>query len=144
MVSKMRFKTTFFLLLIHATVFSFALFAQNMSGSITGIVQDTSGAVILGARATLINQEQGVTARQTITNEEGIYLFAALSPAVYTVMVELPGFKSTKRRTSNCSSMMRWVCLPQFLKWVRKRRPFLLKRNPIHSERFRPNAPVLL
>ena len=39
--------------------------AQNTSGSITGVVQDASGAVIPGAQVTLINQEQGVTARDT-------------------------------------------------------------------------------
>ena len=67
------------------------LLAQNTSGSITGVVQDASGAVIPGAQVTLINQEQGVTARDTITNEAGIYLFSALAAATYTVTVELPG-----------------------------------------------------
>jgi hypothetical protein len=64
MVSKSTYKTIFFLLLINATAYSFTLFAQNTSGSITGVVQDKSGAVISGARATLINQEQAVIARQ--------------------------------------------------------------------------------
>ena len=68
-----------------------SLMAQNTSGSITGVVQDASGAVIPGAQATLMNQEQGVTARDTITNEAGIYLFSALPAATYTVTVELPG-----------------------------------------------------
>ena len=74
-----------------------SLMAQNTSGSITGVVQDASGAVIPGAQATLINQEQGVTARDTITNEAGIYLFSALPAATYTVTVELPGFKTYKK-----------------------------------------------
>src|SRR5437867_4088616 len=73
------------------------LIAQNTSGSITGVVQDASGAVIPGAQVTLINQEQGVTARDTITNEAGIYLFSALPAATYTVSVELPGFKTYKK-----------------------------------------------
>ena len=73
------------------------LIAQNTSGSITGVVQDASGAVIPGAQVTLINQEQGVTARDTITNEAGIYLFSALAAATYTVTVELPGSRHTKR-----------------------------------------------
>src|SRR6059036_552094 len=73
------------------------LIAQNTSGSITGVVQDASGAVIPGAQVTLINQEQGVTARDTITNEAGIYLFSALPAATYTVTVELAGFKTYKK-----------------------------------------------
>jgi len=60
-------------------------------------VQDTQGAIIPGAQVTLINQDQGVEARQTITNEAGIYLFSALPAATYTVTVELPGFKTYKK-----------------------------------------------
>src|SRR5205823_13787370 len=74
-----------------------SLMAQDTSGSITGVVQDASGAVIPVAQVTLINQEQGVTARDTITNEAGIYLFSALPAATYTVTVELPGFKTYKK-----------------------------------------------
>src|SRR5437867_2156254 len=73
------------------------LIAQNTSGSITGVVQDASGAVIPGAQVTLINQEQGVTARDTIPNEAGSYLFSALPAETYTVTVELPGFKTYKK-----------------------------------------------
>src|SRR5262250_1586659 len=77
--------------------FSGGLIAQNTSGSITGVVQDASGAVIPGATVTLINQDQGQTARTTVTNEAGIYVFSALSAATYTVTVELPGFKTYKK-----------------------------------------------
>src|SRR3989442_989028 len=73
------------------------LLAQNTSGSITGVVQDASGAVIPGAQVSLINQEQGVSARETITNEAGIYLFSALPAATYTITAELPGFKTYKK-----------------------------------------------
>src|SRR5437899_11501988 len=44
-----------------------------------------------------MNQEQGVTVRDTITNEAGIYLFSALPVATYTVTVALPGLKTYKR-----------------------------------------------
>src|SRR5207237_2112220 len=78
-------------------VMSIPLIAQNTSGSIAGVVQDATGAVIPGATATLINQDQGAQTRQTITNEAGIYLFSALPAATYTVSVELPGFKTYKK-----------------------------------------------
>ena len=71
--------------------------AQNTSGSITGVVQDVSGAVIPGAQVSLTNQDQGVMFQQTITNEAGLYLFSALPAATYTVTVELPGFKAYKK-----------------------------------------------
>src|SRR5215813_6964801 len=93
MHSRSRARTTFCLLFISLFAFNFSVFAQNTSGSITGVVQDASGAVIPGAQVTLINQEQGVTFQQTITNEAGIYLLSPLPAATYTVTVELPGFK---------------------------------------------------
>ncbi|MBI2149760.1 MAG: carboxypeptidase regulatory-like domain-containing protein, partial [Acidobacteria bacterium] len=85
------------LALVGLLTFNAPLSAQNLSGSITGVVQDATGAVIPGAQVTLINQEQGVSARETITNEAGIYLFSALGAATYTVSVELPGFKTYKK-----------------------------------------------
>ena len=76
---------------------SFPLLAQNTSGSITGVVQDASGAVIPGATVSLFNQDQGAAARTTITNEAGIYLFGALPAATFTITAELPGFKTYKK-----------------------------------------------
>src|SRR5437870_11718808 len=66
--------------LIFFSLFAFnsSLLAQNTSGSITGVVQDATGAVIPGATVSLINQEQGTAARTTVTNEAGNYLFSAL------------------------------------------------------------------
>jgi hypothetical protein len=84
------------LLVIATFLVSSPLNAQNTSGSITGTVQDATGAVIPGAQVSLINQDQGVT-QQTITNEAGIYVFSALPAANYTVSVELPGFKTYKK-----------------------------------------------
>jgi hypothetical protein len=75
-----------------------SLMAQISSGSIGGSVQDASRAVIPGAQVTLVNQDQGVQARQTITNEVGIFLFSALPAATYTITVELPGFKVYTQR----------------------------------------------
>ena len=95
--SKRPRATLCLLFTISLFAFNFSVFAQNTSGSITGVVQDGSGAVIPGAQIKLVNQEQGVTARETITNEAGIYLFSALPAATYTVTAELPGFKTYKK-----------------------------------------------
>src|SRR5262249_4013664 len=88
-------RTILCLLVICVSVFPVS--GQNTSVSIPGVVQDTSGAVIPGVQVKLINQEQAVTARETITNEAGIYLFSALPAATYTVTAELPGFKNYKK-----------------------------------------------
>src|SRR5213595_1836100 len=77
---------------------SLPLLAQNLSGSITGIVQDATGAVIPGVQVSLANQEQSAASRQTVTNEAGIYLFSALPAATYTVTAELPGFKKYNKK----------------------------------------------
>src|SRR6266446_1948025 len=84
------------LLLIAVCLVNSPLIAQNTSGSITGSVQDATGAVIPGAQVSLLNQDQGVTS-QTITNEAGIYVFTALPASTYTVSVELAGFKTYKK-----------------------------------------------
>src|SRR6516162_11684890 len=98
MLSPLKEIRTMVCALICLFALSTSLFAQNTSGSITGSVQDASGAVIPGAQVKLTNQDQGVTTQQTITNEAGLYLFSALSAANYTVTVELPGFKTYTKK----------------------------------------------
>ncbi len=82
---------------IHTFAATLPLFAQGTSGSITGVVQDATGALIPGVQVVLINQEQGAASRQTVTNEVGIYLFSALPAATYTITGELSGFKKYKK-----------------------------------------------
>src|SRR5438093_2134798 len=93
--------TRFCVCILTAVVCLFAsgtrLLAQNTSGSITGVVQDAQGAVIPGVQVTLTNQDQGLQARQALTNEVGIFLFTALPSATYTVTAELVGFKTYRK-----------------------------------------------
>ena len=67
--------------------------AQQSSGSISGVVQDSQGAVVPGATVTLLNQAQGAVARQLQTTAEGYFFFTPVIPGTYTVSVEAPGFK---------------------------------------------------
>src|SRR5688572_9941317 len=62
-------------------------------GEITGVVRDTSGAVIPGATVTVINPSTNFT-RTAITNEAGVYSFPALQPGRYNLKVEMPGFRT--------------------------------------------------
>jgi len=71
--------------------------AQNITGTLTGIVTDSSGAVIPGAQVVLTNQATG--GRQTsTTNDAGIFLFASILPGTYSVEISMGGFKSYQVR----------------------------------------------
>ncbi len=68
-----------------------AAFAQIDTGSIVGTVRDPSGAAIPKAVVTATNTATNV-ALTTSTNAAGDYLFAALTPGVYSVKATAPGF----------------------------------------------------
>ncbi|MBY0375383.1 MAG: carboxypeptidase-like regulatory domain-containing protein, partial [Bryobacteraceae bacterium] len=72
-----------------------AAFAQLSSASITGIVRDSSGAVISSAKLTLRNAGTGVE-RTTVSNASGNFLFLNLNPGRYTMETNLSGFKSSR------------------------------------------------
>ena len=68
-------------------------FAQQAGlGSITGVVQDASGAVVPAAKVTVANESKGIS-RNLETNADGIFSAPSLVPSPgYTVKVETPGF----------------------------------------------------
>jgi Carboxypeptidase regulatory-like domain len=67
--------------------------AQNILGSITGLVQDPSGAVVPAAKITALNQETGVRYPATAT-AAGVYVIPQVPMGRYTVTVEATGFKT--------------------------------------------------
>src|SRR5579872_2587097 len=67
--------------------------AQVYTTSVTGIVQDPSGAVIPGAKVTVTDMEKGFTF-STTTNGIGIYRFPNLTPSTYKLSVEAQGFQT--------------------------------------------------
>src|SRR5579872_897270 len=66
--------------------------AQTNRGSITGTVTDPSKAVVSGASVTVTNSGTNEK-RHVTTSEIGTYAVVDLEPVVYTVEVELQGFK---------------------------------------------------
>ncbi len=70
--------------------------AQTSTSAISGIVSDSSGAAVSGAKVTLENEATGVTNRQE-TNEAGSYSFPALPAGSYSVTVEMQGFRKARR-----------------------------------------------
>lgn len=73
---------------------STSLIAQ-VSGSISGTVLDTSGAVIPNAKISLVN-EASREIRTSTANESGYFTFSAVVPGSYTLTVESPSFKVWK------------------------------------------------
>lgn len=70
--------------------------AQQILGSVTGSVQDGSGASIVGAEITLTNNGTGAQ-RAGATDEGGNFRFLLLPPGVYTVQATTPGFRTFRR-----------------------------------------------
>ena len=68
------------------------LLGQASTGTITGTVQDPTGAVVPGATVTLSNPETGLE-RDATTSANGDYTFVFLQPATYAVEVEAPGMQ---------------------------------------------------
>ena len=66
--------------------------AQVESGKVLGEVQDSTGAMVKGAKVTVINVDTGVT-HEVTTGAGGEYVVTELRPGSYTVSVEMEGFK---------------------------------------------------
>lgn len=86
----------FFTLLLSAT-FSIQLQAQLTRGSISGTVQDESGATVPGATVKVTAVGTNVS-RDTTTNEDGFYRVSALEPDTYIVRIEKSGFSTAENR----------------------------------------------
>ena len=71
--------------------------AQVDQGSITGVVQDSTGAVVPNAVVKLLNTDQGISL-ETKTGDSGIYTFSPVRIGHYTVTVSAPGFSATTQQ----------------------------------------------
>jgi hypothetical protein len=74
-----------------------ASIAQSDRGTITGTISDPTGAVIPGASVVATNGETAAK-YETISTETGNYTLPQLPPGVYSMAVELPGFKKYVRQ----------------------------------------------
>ena len=74
-------------------MFSIAASAQTSNASVSGFVQDPSGAYIPGVSIKATNSQTGVVTA-TITNESGTYNIPSLLPGTYRLTAELPGFRT--------------------------------------------------
>ncbi len=89
---KVRMFTCLLVVLLGAA----CLFAQNESGTLTGVVTDNTGAVVAGAAVTVVNSKTGVR-RDVKSNGEGTYTVPFLSPGQYDATVQEEGFRAESR-----------------------------------------------
>src|SRR5690348_16625580 len=77
-------------------LFAARLFAQSITGTILGTVQDPSGSMVAGAKVTVTNTGTNQSST-TATNGLGYYEIPYLKPGEYKLQVSSPGFKTTDR-----------------------------------------------
>jgi hypothetical protein len=70
--------------------------AQN-TGSISGVVKDSSGGVLPGADVVVTNTQTGVEQR-TVSSADGKYQFPSVVPGTYTTAAEMSGFKKNSTK----------------------------------------------
>lgn len=68
--------------------------AQELAGTITGIVTDPSGAVIPNAKVVIAQNGVNGASRAVETNSSGSYTATNLAPGNYTITVTAPGFET--------------------------------------------------
>src|ERR1044071_806140 len=90
----------FALMLIAA---SLPVLAQNISGSLSGTVQDSSGAAFAAAEVRVSNTGTGFL-RVTKTNTEGFFSFPDLTPGTYNLEIKADGFKHYRQENIEINS----------------------------------------
>jgi hypothetical protein len=93
-----QFRTAFICLLTVCLLCGLQVSAQVNTGTLSGQVEDASGAVVPGATLTVAEQTIGYS-RQVKTDSDGNYMFPELPIGQYTVTVESNGFE-TQRGTA--------------------------------------------
>jgi len=84
-------------IVVYAWMIAPALLAQVDTGSISGLVRDTTGGAIAAVQITVQNEATGIEQSLT-TNSAGYYAAPALRPGWYSVAATHPGFTGTKRQ----------------------------------------------
>ncbi len=77
-------------------LFACALASASITGSISGVVTDTSGAVVSGASVVAIDTQTGVKTSVT-TDAKGFYNLPMLAIGTYDLEIRHPGFKTYQK-----------------------------------------------
>jgi len=90
--------------LIAALVIAVPVLAQVTTGIVTGTIRDEQGAVIPGATVVLLSAARGTRAAETVTNENGDFVFPNVTADTYVVEIMLEGFRPARREGINVSA----------------------------------------
>src|SRR5215470_12713831 len=71
--------------------------AQRTTATFGGTVEDQSHAVLPGVQVSLINEGTSATLEQ-LSNERGEFLFDFVPVGIYTLKLNMPGFKNLESR----------------------------------------------
>ncbi len=74
-------------------------FGQAVNGTLLGTVTDATAAAVPAAKVVVAEHNTGLS-RSTQTSQAGYYAFPDLPPGIYTVSVELTGFKKAVRQNA--------------------------------------------
>src|ERR1700678_2758235 len=69
---------------------------QQVAATLSGAIADPTGLALKDAEVTLTSGQIGIS-RRYVTQEDGLYSFTLLPPAVYTLEVKVPGCKDFKQ-----------------------------------------------
>jgi len=84
-------------LLLLGALLPASAFAQGQTGTIAGIVKDTTGAVLPGVTVEASSPALIEKTRTAVTDGEGAYKIINLRPGTYSVTFTLTGFSTVKR-----------------------------------------------
>lgn len=82
--------------ILAAFLLAVSAYAQQVTGTITGAVTDSSGAAIAGVQVRLNSPQTGLS-RTVATDEAGAFRFLVLQPGVYALDAAQTGFKAVRR-----------------------------------------------
>jgi Carboxypeptidase regulatory-like domain len=91
MTGQPKFAASVIAALILSAPVAFAATNVPLSGSISGVVRNSSGVPQMGATVFLFNSSEKLLGR-VMTNDRGLFGFGLLTPAIYSVRVSLASF----------------------------------------------------
>jgi len=111
-VGRWRTASIFFAAVIAATVWidSAPALAQGQTGTIAGVVRDSSGAVLPGVTVEASSPALIEKTRSAVTDGQGAYKIIDLRPGTYAVSFALAGFSGSIRSPATASAVISAPC----------------------------------